>query len=160
MRNDDLEWTFADKADSFRNEIHKRFLEENEAWKKEDSLQLELAKRRSPDFIEVHPEYAELRQSFLWQIYQGSVIEISMDDGIKITLPRGFAITADVLHMFDSTEVAWSTPFIEAEIVEGEPVIVISIMVVDYWDDEMSMKWAEEKRNKEAELFRRLRSIL
>lgn len=134
------EWTFEQKAESFRREINKRFVEENEAWKEIDQRELAEAKTKNPEYFKRYPELDEERNSFTWNIYQKSKIQISIHYGIKIIIPNTH-VSSDIINMFDNTEVAWSKVFIEAKNIDNEAVIVLSVMIVDYWDDEKSEVW-------------------
>ena len=162
METKELEWTFEQKAECFRKEIRDRFVEENEEWRKEEAIQTEAVLKKYPGYYDRpgHEHLREITDSFFWRVYQESVIELTPAHGARIVLPTGFAIYSDFVEMFDNTEVAWSTTSMGPEIVNGEARIVLSIMLVDYWDDEMSRKWKEERRLKEGDLARKLRSIV
>ena len=154
------EWTFEQKADSFRNEIRDRFIAENENWRKEEILQKEEVTMRDPGFLERNPDLKEVKDSTLWEIYHKTKIEITKSNGISIILPKGYAITPDVIDMFSNTEVAWSEVDIEAKLIDDEARIVLSIMLVDSWDDEESWQWREEKRSREWHLLQKIRTIV
>lgn len=162
METPDVEWTFEQKAECFKKEIHARFTEENDAWKKENDLQKEAVLKKHPDYFDRpgHEHLKDNTDSFFWTIYQECVVEVTKLWGARIILPTGFAIYVDFVEMFEHTEVAWSTVSIQPGTVDGEARIVLSIMLIDYWDDERSRKWHEEKRVKEEILARKIRSIV
>jgi len=136
-------------AEQFRLEVRQAFERENTAHRAEEAADLERAKA-DPKYAEMaarDPGFAEamaVRDSMFWEIYSGADIQIT-NNSVKVVLPRGYAIFADFVRMFEGTSVAWSYADVDAEIVDGEPHVVIKLILIDYWDDDRAAKWHAEK---------------
>jgi hypothetical protein len=143
------EWPMERLAEQFRREVRERFEKENVAHRAEEEADIAkvMADPESATRIARTPGLAEtmtVRDSFYWDIYSSSTIEI-INNSVRIVLPRGFAIFRDFVEMFEGTSVAWSKVDVTAEIVDGEPRVVLHLILIDYWDDDRAAQWWAEK---------------
>lgn len=139
------EWTEEQKADRFRAEIRERFEAENASWRAEEARDIERLKTEQPDyFAKQYSGFGQITDSFLWEIYTGTVIEISAETGVRIILPGRFSVGVDCIGMFEHTSVAWSRISVNAEIIDGVARVVLSLFFIDYWTDEREAAWRHE----------------
>lgn len=143
-----VEWTSEQVAEQFRLEVRQAFERENAAHRTEEEADLERV-RADPEHaarIAHNPRFAEalaVRDSVLWEIYSGADIQVDCN-AVKVVLPRGFAIFPDLITMFEGTSVGWGNAHVDAEIVNGEPRVVVELILIDYWDDDRAAKWIAE----------------
>lgn len=142
------EWSMERMAEQYRREVREAFEKENAAHRAEEAADLEKVKREKPEdfarLVKEAPHYGDVRDSFFWEIYQGSTISI-VNNSVDIVLPCGFAIRPDFVEMFEGTSVAWSKVSIGAEIIQGEAHVVLHLILIDYWDDDRNAQWWAEK---------------
>jgi hypothetical protein len=138
------QWSDERVAGQFRHEVHERFVHENEEWLVEERAGIAKVKAEYDAKGEPYPDWIAERNSFYWQIYESCAFAFHLNT-VDVLLPKGFAVYADFVAMFDGTSVAWSIPAIEAKIVDGEARLSIHITFIDYWDDERHAKWLAEK---------------
>lgn len=142
------EWSTARVAEQFRCEVQQAFERENAAFRAEEAADIEKVKRERAaefeDLVKRAPHLAEARDSLFWEIYSGSDIQIE-NNAVKVVLPNGFAIYSDFIEMFEGTSVGWSYANVGAEIVEGEPRVIIELILIDYWDDDRAAKRLVDK---------------
>lgn len=144
------EWPTERVAEQYRLDVRQAFEKENAVHRAEEAADLEKVKREHPEDYARHmrdPSYARamtVRDSMFWEIYQGSTIEI-VSNSVRIILPRGFVIFPDLVEMFEDTSVGWSRVGVGAEIVDGEARIVLSLCLIDYWDDDRAAQWWAKK---------------
>jgi hypothetical protein len=139
------QWSDETVAESFRAEIRARFEAHNKAFRARENVEMEQVLRDHPEKRGV-PGF-EVHDSIAWEIYQAAEIRIERN-AVTIVLPRGYAISIDVVHLFDHTTVAWSRPMIGTAIVDGEVRTTIEIVLVATWTDEMQAAWRQEGNDK------------
>jgi hypothetical protein len=147
------QWSDEAVAEAFRAEIRARMEAHNAAYRAREALELEAVLREHPE-KRGQPGF-EVRDSGAWEIYQASEIRIDRNS-VTIVLPTFYAISTDLVYLFDHTTVAWSRPTIGATIVDGEPRVTIEITLVATWTNEMDAKWRAEgndRRRVLVELF-------
>jgi len=136
-------------AEQFRLDVRQAFEKENADWRaeEEDGIAKVKADPMNALKIENDPNFASamtVRDSFYWEIYERSTIDVK-NNSVRVILPRGFAIYADFIRMFEETSVGWSKADVDAEIVDGTPRVVIKLILIDYWDADRAAKWLAEK---------------
>lgn len=142
-------WSTERVAEQFRLEVRQAFERENAAYRAEDAAEIERL-RTDPTFVDrlaQNPCCADamtVRDSFFWEIYEGSNVRIA-SNSVRVVVPRQFAIYPDFVAMFDQTSVGWSRASVNAEIVDGEPRVVVELVLVDSWDDDRAAA-ADAKR--------------
>lgn len=137
--NDELpQWSDDAVEQSFRAEIRARLEAHNAAYRAREAAELEQVLREHPE-RKGTPGF-EVYDSGAWEVYQASEIRIDRNS-VMIVLPSWYAVGIDLVHLFDNTTVAWSTPRIGATIVDGEARPTIEIPLVATWTDEMDAKW-------------------
>lgn len=141
MREDAApQWSTDAVVESFRSEIRARFEQHNAAYREEEARDLEEALAKRPDY-RGQPGF-EVQDSPLWSMYQQCRIT-SEANSVAITLPAfSHSHFARILQMFDHTTAAWTKPIVSAVIGEdGEPRVLIEILLVATWDDELDADW-------------------
>lgn len=131
-------------ADQFRQDVRERFEAENAEWLAEERTGIAKVKADCDAKGEPYPDWMVERNSFFWEIYSGSDIQIT-NNSVRVIVPNGFAIYPDFIAMFGGTSVGWSIPSVSAIIVDGEAHVTIELILIDYWDDERHVKWLAEK---------------
>lgn len=134
-------WTTQRISDHWRAEIRARFEAQNAAFRAKDEAGIaRLSAGQRAERVAI-PHLA-VGDSSIWEIYQAT--DVSVDDSrARVVLPIGcgpvigWTPTIDVLSMFDGARVSWSRAFVSAEVVYGAPRVVLTIFLVDYWDDEL-----------------------
>lgn len=134
-------WSDEVVADAFREEIRTRFEAHNAAYRAREAVELEDVLRDNPD-KRGQPGY-EVRDSGAWEVYQASEIRIDRN-AVMIVLPRGTAVSIDLIHLFDHTTMSWSRASVGALIVDGEARSTIEIVLVATWTDEMDAAWKND----------------
>ena len=135
------QWSDDVVANAFRAEIRARFEAHNAAYRAREAAELEAVLREHPE-KRGQPGY-EVRDSGAWEVYQASEIRIDRNS-VMIVLPGYFRVGIDLVHLFDNTTMAWSTPVIGATIVDGEARPTIEITLVATWTDEMEAAWRKD----------------
>jgi hypothetical protein len=152
-RQEEGNWCTEKVQRHFMTEVHKRFIDGRYSWLSmrdaEDrhfrivhgkSFAEEMTSRGHP---EIGADYAD-QQCPNWELFER--MEFRFDrNTVKIVLPRGNVMGLDTLAFFEDTDMAWSTPSILAEVIDGEPRVVIEIMLVVDWNDELQAKQEYEK---------------
>lgn len=133
-------WSTDRIAEQYRAEVRGRFEAENAEWLAHERAAQAKIRAECDAEGRPHPDWMVERNSFYWDIITASVIEIDMN-AVRVVLPSGYAIYPDFIEMFCGTTVGWSKPSIGAEIADGEPRVVVELILVDYWDDEREAKW-------------------
>lgn len=131
-------------AEQFRLDVRAAFEAENAEWLAEERAGIAKVKADLDAEGKPHPDWLVERNSFYWEIYNGSKIHIERNS-VKVLLPIGFAVYPDFIAMFGGTAVGWANPSVTATIVDGKPRVVIELILIDYWDDERQAKWLAEK---------------
>ena len=140
------EWSTDRKFQQFKTEVEARFVREREFWR--DIFERETADARSknPNFDAqckawgIGVEFDPSLDCLEWNLFEHS--EILLEDGmVKIILDSRYALRPEWCHMFEMTSVAWSGLLMSAQIRNGEPRIVLDMMMIDYWDDEREAEW-------------------
>jgi hypothetical protein len=54
----------------------------------------------------------------------------------------------NLVHLFDNTTAAWSKPWVKVVIIDGQPRIMIEIVLVATWDDSLDAAWKKDGNNK------------
>lgn len=129
------EWTDAKKFAQFRAEIHRKFEAENAAWRAQEEAEIAALKLEGP----IPPELV-VRDSFYWEIYSRTVFK-ARANSVRAILPIGFAHRPEMIEMFGETSVGWSSASLSATIMNGEPHVVIDVLLIDSWDDERHAEW-------------------
>jgi hypothetical protein len=143
------EWSAERVAEQFRLEVRQAFERENATYRAEEAADLKQVQAR-PEYAEMiarDPSYAAamaVHDSFFWEIYSSSDVQI-VNNAVKVILPRQFAIYPDFITMFEGTSVGWTKAAVDAEIVDGEPHVVLELILIDYWDDDRAAKWCAGK---------------
>jgi hypothetical protein len=143
------EWLTERVAEQFRLEVRQAFEHENATHRAEEAAEIEQVKAdpKYADMLARDPSYAAVmtvRDSFFWEIYSDSDVQI-VNNSVKVILPRQFAIYPDFITMFEGTSVGWVKAAVGAEIVDGEPRVVIKLILIDYWDDDRAIAWHAKK---------------
>jgi hypothetical protein len=134
-------------AEQFRLDVRAAFEAENAEWLADERAAITTIKADLDAKGEPHPDWLVERNSFYWEIYNGSKIEIE-SNSVKVLLPNGFAVYANFITMFGGSSVGWSIPSVTAAIVDDEPRVVIELILIDYWDDDRQAKWLAAKAKK------------
>ncbi len=141
------EWSSERVAEQFRSDVRERFEAENAVWLKVENEEIAKAKLERPGLFERNPDYIEVRNSFYWEIYSASKIEIE-NNSVRVVLPNFYAIYPDFVKFFGKTSVGWSSVSISAEVFGDDgPRVVLELFLIDYWDDERHAKWLAENPN-------------
>ena len=138
-----VEWPMERVAEQFRADIKACFERENAKWLAEERVAMTKIKADCDAKGKPHPDWMVERDSFYWEIYNASKIEIT-NNSVRVLLPNMFAIYPDFVSMFGKTSVGWSIPSVSAVLVDGEARLVIELILIDYWDDERHAKWLAE----------------
>jgi hypothetical protein len=144
------EWPMERVAEQFRLDVRAAFEKENAEWLAEERAAMVKIKADCDAEGKPHPDWCVERDSFYWEIYSGSKIDVDRNS-VKVLLPTGFAVYPDFIAMFGGTAVGWSIPSVSAEIVDGEARVVIELILIDYWDDDRQAKWLAEKVPRDAQ---------
>jgi hypothetical protein len=145
-------WTDQEIRNLFLDEVNERFEAENRAHRKETEEDEIRARAYSPheyDELAARGIVGIVSDSPLWELYKAT--QIIFDNGVRIILPPTeyadgvpIARTPSFIRMFENTEAAWSGLWIEAELVDDIPRIVLSLCLVDSWDDARSSAWRKD----------------
>lgn len=151
MDKNQRQWSDEEVQQQFYKDVRARFEAENAAYQAMDRHGIDKLLLDDPNFFERN-EWAKdafgIRNSFLWEILEGCQFSYHFNRA-EIVLPEGFAIGADVVNMFSNTAVAWGLPSISAKIIDGQPRLVIDVLLIDFWSDERQREWEEEQLGKE-----------
>lgn len=137
-------WTDEEIAQQFRLEVQQRFAAENAEHLRLEREEIVEVKAKYDVQGRAYPDWLAERDSFLWEIYSSSVIQIEANS-VKVTVAQGFAIYADFIEMFGGTSVGWGLPSVGAEIIDGEPRVTIKLILVDSWDEDWHAAWLAKK---------------
>jgi len=137
------QWSDERVAEQFKQDVRARFARENAEWLAEERKDIAKIKADCDAKGEPYPDWLTERNSFFHDIFESCVIT-HRHNTVDVLLPTGFAIYGDFIKMFAGTSVAWSTPSVEAKIVDGEARLSIHVTLIDYWDDERHAKWLAE----------------
>ena len=150
------QWTDEEVARQFRLEVQQRFAAENEAYLRQERQEIAAIKAKLDAEGSPHPEWFAERDSFLWEIYSDSEIQIE-HNVVMVIVPRGFAIYTDFVEMFADTSVGWTVPSVGAEIIAGVAHAVIKLILIDYWDDTRHAAWLAEEEQIRDDAARRVK---
>lgn len=136
------EWTTEQIAEQFKLEVRRRFQSENLSHLAEERADIAKAIEEFAASGQPRPDWlmTTAHDSALWMTYEKSSIQIEVNS-VRVILPGDWTIGLDFFDMFDGTEMAWSLPAIGAELVDGQPRVVIDLVLVDSWDDDRHKAW-------------------
>jgi hypothetical protein len=145
-----VNWTTEQIADRYRLELRRKFEMDNAAYHAEQAADTEDFKRERgvparENFVREHPHYAEQRDSALWDLYTGLDLQIECNS-VRAVLPANCSMFADLLEMFGSISVDWVKPCVDAEMINGEARLVVSLFLIDTWDDDRAAQWQAENQ--------------
>jgi hypothetical protein len=143
------EWSMERVAEQFRLEVRQAFEKENAAFRAEEEADLERLKADPEHAVRIArdshlAEALAVRDSLFWDLYSNADVQV-VNNSVKVVLPRGIAVYPDFIEMFNGTSVGWGKAAVDAEIVDGEPRVVIELILIDYWDDDRAAAWLVEK---------------
>jgi hypothetical protein len=140
------QWTNEDLHACFEQEIRDRFARENAEYRALETAELAKLVAKEGERVLAIPGM-EVHDSFLWRLFEGCAFSFEQNQA-RVLLPEPYAITCDVIAMFDGTEAAWTRADIRAVLVDGVPHLQIYVLLVDYWDDDRSAAWRVENGGK------------
>lgn len=151
------EWTTEQVAAQCRLDVQRAFETENAEYRAWEAAQLAEIQARPgyADSLAASPQHVDamaVRDSFMWEIYARSKIDIT-NNSVTVILPTGFAIHTDLVEMFGADSVSWCTPSIGASIIDGEARVIIKLILIDYWDDDRAAEWASVQAQKPARTY-------
>jgi hypothetical protein len=132
------EWPVGRVQQQFKDEVQKVFEAENAAGRAEEAAQIEELLKEKPELAT--EEWLAVRDSFYWRIYEDCTFEF-YQNSVDIICPVGYAIRSEFIEMFGGTSVGWSIPTVGAKIVNGEPRVVIDVLLIDFWSDTRAAAW-------------------
>ena len=143
------EWSDEEIQHAFLLEVRERFDAENARWRADEVRSLEEFKRDNPDdyarYANEHPHIVAVRDSFLWELYQGCEFRWPAVNAVEVVMPDGFGLSLrDLKDMFDNTEMGWGLASVEATIIDGRPRVVVSVVLVDGYDDDRHREWERD----------------
>ncbi len=140
------QWSDEAVAESFRTEIRERFEAHNKAFRAREAAERDAFFRDHPE-KRGQPGYDHGdRDSGAWSFYEAC--EIRIERNLVTIVSPGDSIDMHIVHMFDNTTAAWSKPWVKATVVDGEPRITITIVLVATWDDSLDAAWKKEGNDK------------
>lgn len=140
------QWSSEAVAESFRSEIRARFERHNKAYRTREAADKEAFFREYPEKRGQPGFDQDVRDSGAWSFYQGC--EIRIEGNVVTIVAPGDSIDMDIVHMFDNTTAAWSKPWIQAVIVDGQARFTLTIVLVATWDDSLNDAWKKDGNDK------------